>query len=100
VQPLIEAVHRFKTDPEFGKSIIQTFTKVDDKDILQLTWEPFAAKYLRHRPYSTDAGMQTVLDELAGSVDQARTASPRDFYDDALVKKLDQSGFMRMVLGA
>ena len=99
LKALIEAAHRFKTDPEFGKSTIQKFTKVDDNDILQVTWEPFAAEYLRDRPFPTDAGMQTVLDELGGSVEKARTASPRDFYDDSMLKELDQSGFLRTTLG-
>jgi ABC-type nitrate/sulfonate/bicarbonate transport system substrate-binding protein len=99
LKALIEGAHRFKTDPEFGKSTIQKFTKVDDAQILQVTWEPFAAEYLRDRPFPTDAGMQTVLDELSGSVDKARTASPRDFYDDSVLKKLDQNGFLRTTLG-
>jgi NitT/TauT family transport system substrate-binding protein len=99
LKALIEAAHRFKTDAEFGKSTIQKYTKVDDPEILQVTWEPFANEYLRDRPFPTDAGMQTVLDELSGSVEKARTASPRDFYDDSVLKKLDQSGFLRTALG-
>ncbi|HYY87917.1 MAG TPA: hypothetical protein VFA49_03910, partial [Chloroflexota bacterium] len=96
---LIESAHRFKTDPEFGKATISKYTKVDDPDILQTTWDPFANEYLRDRPYPTDAGMQTVLDELAGTVEKARTAQPRQFYDDSILKTLDESGFLRTVLG-
>jgi NitT/TauT family transport system substrate-binding protein len=99
LKAIVEAAHRFKTDAEFGKSTIQKFTKVNDPEVLQVTWEPFATEYLRDRPFPTDPGMQTVLDELSGTVEKARTASPRDFYDDSLLKKLDQSGFLRTLLG-
>jgi hypothetical protein len=43
--------------------------------------------------------MQTVLDELAGTVEKARIAQPRQFYDGSILKTLDQSGFLRTVLG-
>jgi NitT/TauT family transport system substrate-binding protein len=99
LKALIEGAHRFKTDAEFGKSTIQKFTKVDDPDVLQVTWEPFANEYLRDRPFPTDPGMQTVLDELGGTVEKARTASPRDFYDDSMLKQFEQNGFFRSVLG-
>jgi NitT/TauT family transport system substrate-binding protein len=99
LKALIEAAHRFKTDAEFGKSTIQKFTKVDDPEVLQVTWEPFANEYLRDRPFPTDPGMQTVLDELGGTVEKARTASPRDFYDDSMLKSFEQTGFFRTVLG-
>jgi NitT/TauT family transport system substrate-binding protein len=100
LKAMIEGAHRFKTDADFGKATIAQRTRVDDPEILHATWQPFATVYLRDRPFPTDAGMQTVLDELAPTVEKAKTASPRDFYDDTLLKKLDQSGFLRTVLGA
>jgi NitT/TauT family transport system substrate-binding protein len=98
LKAMIEGAHRFKTDADFGKSTIAKRANVDDPGILQETWQPFASEYLRDRPFPTDAGMQTVLDELGPTVEKARTASPRQFYDDALLKKLEQSGFFRAVL--
>jgi NitT/TauT family transport system substrate-binding protein len=98
LKAMVEGAHRFKTDADFGKSTIAKRANVDDPEILQETWEPFASEYLRDRPFPTDAGMQTVLDELAPTLEKAKTASPRDFYDDTLLKKLYQSGFFRTVL--
>jgi NitT/TauT family transport system substrate-binding protein len=100
LKAMIEGAHRFKTDAEFGKSTIAKRANVDDPAILQETWEPFASEYLRDRPFPTDGGMQTVLDELAPTVEKAKTASPREFYDDTLLRKLDTSGFLKTVLGA
>jgi ABC-type nitrate/sulfonate/bicarbonate transport system substrate-binding protein len=100
LKAMIEGAHRFKTDADFGKATIAQRTKVEDPEILHATWQPFATQYVRDRPFPTDAGMQTVLDELAPTVDKAKTASPRDFYDDTLLKKLEQSGFFRTVMGA
>jgi len=93
LKAIVQGVHRFKTDQSFGESVIQHWTNTDDPNILTASWKPFATEYLQNRLYVTDAGIQTVLDELANSDPTAKGADPKTYYDNSLLKTLDDSGF-------
>ena len=49
-------------------------------------------------PYPSTDPVQTVLDQRALDVPAARTANPRDFVNDRIIRELDQSGFLRTAL--
>ena len=89
----MQGVHRFKTDQSFGESVIQHWTNTDDPKVLTASWKPFATEYLQNKLYVTDAGIQTVLNELASSDAAAKSADPKMYYDNSLLKGLDDSGF-------
>lgn len=93
LKALVQGVHRFKTDQSFGESVIAHWTNTDDAAIVTASWKPFAAGYLQNKLYVTDAGIQTVLDELAPTDPSATSADPKTFYDNSLLQSLDSSGF-------
>jgi NitT/TauT family transport system substrate-binding protein len=93
LKAIAQGVHRFKTDQSFGESVIQHWTNADDPNILTASWKPFATEYLQNKLYVTDAGIQTVLDELASSDPTAKSADPKTYYDNSLLKTLDDSAF-------
>ncbi len=93
LKAIVQGVHRFKTDQTFGESVIQHWTNTEDPTILTASWKPFATEYLQNKLYVTDAGIQTVLDELASSDPSAKSADPKSYYDNSLLQSLDQSGF-------
>ena len=97
LKAIAQGVHRFKTDQSFGESVIQHWTNTDDPNILTASWKPFAAEYLQNKLYVTDTGIQTVLDELAGSDPAAKGADPKAYYDNSLLKSLDDSGFFASI---
>jgi hypothetical protein len=47
----------------------------------------------------TVESVQTVLDQRAPEIPAARTANPRDFIDDRIMRELVASGFVESVLG-
>jgi NitT/TauT family transport system substrate-binding protein len=93
LKAIVQGVHRFKTDQSFGESVIARWTNTDDPAIVTASWKPFASQYLQNKLYVTDAGIQTVLDELAAVDPTAKTADPQTFYDNSLLQSLDSSGF-------
>jgi len=97
LKALIEGEHRFKTDAEWGKSIVAARTKLTDPSQVEETWRLFAMKYLQEPPFPTDAALKTVLDELAPTQPKAQSASPGTFYDDSYLRKLDASGFIKSI---
>jgi len=99
LKALIEGAHRFKTDAEWGKSVVAARTKLTDAAQVEETWRLFATKYLQEPPFPTDSALKTVLDELAPTQPKAQSASPATFYDDSYLRRLDQSGFIKSAIG-
>ena len=98
LKALIEGEHRFKTDADWGKSVVAARTKLADPAQVEETWRLFATKYLQEPPFPTDAALKTVLDELAPTQPKAQSATPGMFYDDSYLKKLDASGFIKSIV--
>ncbi len=49
-------------------------------------------RYIKRVPYTTPSAVQMTLEELALTDDRARTANPEAFYDNQLVRELEQGG--------
>jgi len=45
-------------------------------------------------PYPSPEAVQLVLEQAVPQYPEARTRSPRDFYDDRFLRELEASGFI------
>jgi ABC-type nitrate/sulfonate/bicarbonate transport system substrate-binding protein len=92
VQAYIEATKIARTDPEQTKQIIAKYTKTDNQEDLDETYNTYA-KVWEQAPYVSSAGMQTLLNF---SVNPAgKTAKPEQFIDNSFVAELEKSGFIK-----
>ena len=92
VQAYIEGTKIARTDPEQTKQIIAKYTKTDNREDLDETYNTFA-KVWEQAPYVSAAGMQTLLNY---SVNPAgKTAKPEQFIDNSFVAELEKSGFIK-----
>ena len=80
LKAIVQGVHRFKTDRTFGESVVAKWTNVDDPTIITASWTPYAIRYLQNKLYVSDAGIQTVLNELSASDATAKGANPKTYY--------------------
>ena len=91
VQSYIEGTKIARTDPEATKQIIAKYTKTDNKEDLDETYNTYV-KFWEQAPYVSTAGMQTLLNY---SVNPAgKTAKPEQFIDNSFVAELEKSGFI------
>lgn len=92
VQAYIEANKVARTDPETTKQIIAKYTKTDNKEDLDETYNTYARVW-EQAPYVSPAAMQTLLNF---SVNPAgKTAKPEQFIDNSFVAELEKSGFIK-----
>jgi len=92
VQAYIEANKIARTDPETTKQIIGKYTKTENREDLDETYNTFA-KAWEQAPYVSVAAMQTLLNF---SINPAgKTAKPEQFIDNSFVAELEKSGFIR-----
>ena len=90
----IEAVHRFKADPNFAMNVIGKYTKTTDRAMLEETQRVYAAAFERI-PYPNIEDMKLGITQVAESNPRARGADPKDFVDARLLHEIEASGFVK-----
>jgi ABC-type nitrate/sulfonate/bicarbonate transport system substrate-binding protein len=96
----VEAVHLLRTDRERGTTVIGKYTNIDDRTVAEQTWEVFSKRY-DMPPYPTREAMEAVIQYALVDTDpKAKDIPPQDFYDDRLLRELEQSGFVKQVTGS
>jgi len=89
-----EGIQRMLADKPATKRAIQKYTRDNDDEILETTYQ-YAVDYVVRPPYPTRAG---ILEGLKQSTHpKAKTANPDDFVDTSLVKSLEESGFFQQI---
>ncbi|MBI2954456.1 MAG: ABC transporter substrate-binding protein [Chloroflexi bacterium] len=99
VKAIVEGIAVIKKDKPFTMGVIGKYTKTEDRDVLDETYEFFLSGLLPRVPYVTPDSVQTILDEVARSNAKAKTVKPEAFIDNSIVKELDDSGFIKKLYG-
>ena len=100
VKSYIDAVHRLKTDRAMGLKIAAKYLRLEDKELLQKTYESsIDENKLPAKQYPTLAGLTTILDQLATTNPKAKAAKPQDFVDARFVEEFDKGGYIDSLYG-
>jgi ABC-type nitrate/sulfonate/bicarbonate transport system substrate-binding protein len=91
VQAYIEGTKIARTDPEVTKQIIGKYTKTENKEDLDETYNTYV-KVWEQAPYVSAAAMQTLLNFAVNPA--GMTAKPEQFIDNSFVAELEKSGFI------
>jgi NitT/TauT family transport system substrate-binding protein len=96
VKSQIEAVHFAKTNRDAGLRILARYLRqLKDKELLEQSYDISVADHmLPRKQYPSRAGIQTILEELAGRNPRAKQAKPEEFIDTRFVQQLDESGYV------
>src|SRR5262249_8024266 len=94
LQAMAEGVHIFNTDKEKALNVMAKYTKVTDRKVLE---DSYADNFGVHSPTlePTLSGIANILETLAATAPKGATEKPEDFIDPRLVKKLEESGFLK-----
>jgi ABC-type nitrate/sulfonate/bicarbonate transport system substrate-binding protein len=90
----IEAIHDFKKNKEAALAVLKKYTRTDDREILEDSYNNYRNKYLP-LPIPTPEGIRTILTEIAGTVPAAKNADPAQFVAYNIAKEIDASGFIK-----
>jgi NitT/TauT family transport system substrate-binding protein len=94
----IEAVHRFKTDPNFTMNVIGKYTQTTDRSMLEETQRVYAAAFQRV-PYPDPEDLKLGVTQVGETNPRARGADPRDFVDGRLLREIEATGFVKKLYG-
>lgn len=92
----IESLHYFRTQREKTIAGVMKFLKMSDRSRAEEGYD-FYVDLMPVIPYATANGVKSVLEFLVPSQPKAAAAKPEDFYDMSFLKKIESSGFPRML---
>ena len=90
----IESLHFFRTQKERTVNAIMNYLRIKDRAKAEEGYD-YYVELMPVMPYASVAGVRSVLQLLAHQQPKALTANPEDFYDMTLLKKIEQSGFVK-----
>jgi NitT/TauT family transport system substrate-binding protein len=94
----IEAVHRFKTDPELAMKVIGKYTQTTDRAMLEETQRVYASA-LERVPYPDLEDMKLGLTQVAETNPRVRGVDPKEFVDGRLLREIEASGYVKRLYG-
>jgi ABC-type nitrate/sulfonate/bicarbonate transport system substrate-binding protein len=90
----IESLHFFRTQREKAVAGITKYMRISDRARAEEGYE-YYVDMMPVMPYASNGGIKAVLQFLAARQPKAATASPEEFYDHSLLKKIEASGFTK-----
>ena len=76
-----------RREPALAQRLMSQYLQTDDADLLERSYRTWIEEMDRS-PTPRSAGIQTILDQRAAEIPAARTADPRDYVDDRILRDL------------
>lgn len=92
----VESLHYFRTQREKTIAGIMKFLKMSDRARAEEGYD-FYVDLMPVMPYATPNGVKSVLQFLTANQPKAATAKPEEFYDMSFLKKIEDSGFTKLL---
>ena len=93
MRAFIAGIHLWMTDDKKTKEILAKRLKIKDKEILDETYVAYK-KLTEKKPYPTLKGIEFQIDDVAKKNPKAKSTKAEDYINVALLKELDQNGFI------
>jgi NitT/TauT family transport system substrate-binding protein len=91
--PLLRSVRagidRYYNDKAFTMKVIAKYTKENDPDIVERTYEFYRKAGFRRDLIISEPGVQGILEFLSETTPEAKKATPAQFFDDRFVRQLN-----------
>jgi NitT/TauT family transport system substrate-binding protein len=93
----LEGIAYFKQNRKESLEIVKKKLRLsaDQERDLERSFDLLSAKYYETMPYPSLRGVETVLGFVEKDNPKAKTADPKSFVDDSLLREIDASGFVK-----
>ena len=88
----IEGIHSIFNNKPAALKVFSKYMRTSDPEVLETSYQAYVTTTPK-RPYPTLKGLQFLLDRLAPTMPQAKTAKPEQFVDMTFLQELDKEGF-------
>jgi NitT/TauT family transport system substrate-binding protein len=93
----LEGIAYFKQNRKESLEVVKKKLRLspDQERNLERSFDLLSAKYYESMPYPSLRGVETVLGFVEKDNPKAKTADPKSFIDDSLLREIDASGFIK-----
>lgn len=88
----IEGIHSIFSNKAAALKVFSKYMRTNDPEVLETSYQAYVSTTPK-RPYPTLKGLQFLLDRLAPTMPQAKTAKPEQFVDMSFLQELEKEGF-------
>jgi ABC-type nitrate/sulfonate/bicarbonate transport system substrate-binding protein len=88
-----QGLHRLRMDKEFSTKVLSKYTKVTDAETLGQLHQTFVRYSGDRIPFVRGEGVDEILKRTPGK--EAREAKAESFFDNSLLKELEQNGWFK-----
>jgi ABC-type nitrate/sulfonate/bicarbonate transport system substrate-binding protein len=88
----IEGINFIFNNKQEAQKVFAKYMRTSDADVLESSYQAYVSTTPR-KPYPTLKGLQFLLDRLAPTMPQAKTAKPEQFVDMSFLNELEKEGF-------
>jgi ABC-type nitrate/sulfonate/bicarbonate transport system substrate-binding protein len=92
----VEGIKAFKTDKELSLKVLAKYLKINDRDILEKSYEIYRPVY-KKIPYGDKRAVSFALEQMGKELPEAAKLNPDDFIDNRILSELEKSGFINQI---
>jgi NitT/TauT family transport system substrate-binding protein len=92
----VEAIKVFKTDKEFSIKVLAKYLKIQDREILEKSYEIYRPVY-KKIPYGDRRAVSFALDQMGKEIPDAAKLNADNFIDNNILAELEKSGFIDQI---
>jgi hypothetical protein len=92
----VEGIKTFKTDKELSLKILAKYLKINDRDVLEKSYEIYRPVY-KKIPYGDKRAVSFALEQMGKELPEGAKLNPDDFIDNRILSELEKSGFINQI---
>lgn len=92
----VEGIKAFKTDKELSIKVLAKYLKVNDREILEKSYEIYRPVY-KKIPYGDNRAVKFALDQMAKELPDSAKLNAESFIDNSILSELEKSGFIDQI---
>jgi ABC-type nitrate/sulfonate/bicarbonate transport system substrate-binding protein len=97
---MIEGIHFAKTNPEFTKQVLRQYLKMDDQELLDVSYDYYTGQNLARVPDPGRDAIGRYLESQAATDPRAVGARVEDFVDLRFINRVESSGLVQQLYGS
>ena len=99
MKALVTAISVYKTDPASSLKVLEKYTKIRDREILERTRRYYAEKIIPQPPYPSREGLRAVIEDQGASSPAVASVKVDSLIDNSFITEIENSGFIRSLYG-
>jgi ABC-type nitrate/sulfonate/bicarbonate transport system substrate-binding protein len=92
----VEGIKAFKTDKELSLKVLAKYLKINDRDILEKSYEIYRPVY-KKLPYGDRRAVKFAIDQMGKELPEGVRVNADDFIDNSILTELEKTGFIEQI---